>query len=282
MSAKGVMVVYKTTNQINGKFYVGKDTKNNPEYLGSGLILLKAIKKYGRYNFIKEILQVCETQEQLNAAEIYWIEKLDATNLGYNIATGGKGGKTTENVWNKGLTKETDERVKLNGLATGKALKGRVQSEKQKAKRAKSLTGLRRTEETKNKQSRALKEFHANRGRFPEETKLKISETLKRSHPASITTLQCLICGKEFQRRECREKSRIKENKNGPYCSKSCLLKGVVRVISFVKLTCLFCKHEFEKKASREKERIKRGMVGPFCDPLCANRYRSEKMRGES
>jgi hypothetical protein len=33
------MIIYKTTNLVNGKYYVGKDEKNNPEYLGSGKIL---------------------------------------------------------------------------------------------------------------------------------------------------------------------------------------------------------------------------------------------------
>ena len=41
------MIVYKTTNLINGKIYIGKDMKNNPNYLGSGTILRRAIKKYG-------------------------------------------------------------------------------------------------------------------------------------------------------------------------------------------------------------------------------------------
>ena len=41
------MIIYKTTNLINGKFYIGKDSKNDPNYLGSGKILKKAFKKYG-------------------------------------------------------------------------------------------------------------------------------------------------------------------------------------------------------------------------------------------
>ncbi len=40
------MIIYKTTNTINGKIYVGQDTRNLPKYLGSGKLLHKAIKKY--------------------------------------------------------------------------------------------------------------------------------------------------------------------------------------------------------------------------------------------
>ena len=38
------MIVYKTTNLINGKIYVGKDSNDNPNYLGSGQIIKSAIR----------------------------------------------------------------------------------------------------------------------------------------------------------------------------------------------------------------------------------------------
>jgi group I intron endonuclease len=88
------MVIYKTTNLLNGKFYVGKDTKNDPNYLGSGHILKRSIKKYGRHNFKKEIIEVCSSEEHLNERERYWItelkcrERIDC----YNIGEGGIGG----------------------------------------------------------------------------------------------------------------------------------------------------------------------------------------------
>ena len=54
------MIIYKTINLINGKIYIGQDTKNDPNYLGSGKIIKEAIKKYGKKNFtedsIKELL----------------------------------------------------------------------------------------------------------------------------------------------------------------------------------------------------------------------------------
>lgn len=88
------MIIYKTTNLVNGKIYIGQDSNDNPKYLGSGKILTLAIKKYGNNNFKKEILERCISKEQLNNMEIYWIHKLDSMNLnvGYNISNGGQGG----------------------------------------------------------------------------------------------------------------------------------------------------------------------------------------------
>ena len=97
------MIIYKTTNLINGKFYVGQDSNNNPEYYGSGNLLKKAIKKYGKENFIKETLEDCSTEEELNEREKYWIKETRAQELGYNIAEGGQGGNT--------YTEETRQRI---------------------------------------------------------------------------------------------------------------------------------------------------------------------------
>jgi hypothetical protein len=65
------MIIYKTTNLINGKFYIGKDERNKDDYLGSGLLLNRAIKKYGINNFIKEIIEQCDTREELCTREKY-------------------------------------------------------------------------------------------------------------------------------------------------------------------------------------------------------------------
>jgi group I intron endonuclease len=98
------MIIYKTTNLINNKIYIGQDSKNNPKYLGSGLILKKAIKKYGEKNFKKEILEHCINQDELNEREKYWIKELNSiVPNGYNITDGGTGGNTILNYTNEQL-----------------------------------------------------------------------------------------------------------------------------------------------------------------------------------
>jgi len=120
------MVIYKTTNIINGKIYVGKDERNDPGYLGSGYILKKAINKYGKHNFIKEILEDCNDRETLNSRERFWINKLNCldSNIGYNVAEGGTGGNTYAG-------KNEDELIKIKKKISD-AGKGRVFSEEHK------------------------------------------------------------------------------------------------------------------------------------------------------
>lgn len=91
-----MLIIYKTTNKINGKIYIGKHSQDGLEfdgYLGSGLAINNAIKKYGRENFVRETLEVVEDKRIVNEREIFWISELDSTNkkIGYNIQKGGDG-----------------------------------------------------------------------------------------------------------------------------------------------------------------------------------------------
>lgn len=90
------MVIYLTKNNINHKYYIGKDSKNDPKYLGSGVLLIKAIAKYGKEHFTKEIIDTATTIDELNLLEQKHIAQYDATNddMSYNIASGGQGGNT--------------------------------------------------------------------------------------------------------------------------------------------------------------------------------------------
>lgn len=53
--------IYITTNIVNGKKYIGKHTGYvDDNYLGSGSLLKKAISKYGKQNFRREIIVICD------------------------------------------------------------------------------------------------------------------------------------------------------------------------------------------------------------------------------
>ena len=87
------MVIYKTTNLVNGKQYIGRDSRNNPNYLGSGVFLKRAINKYGKENFKKEIIEECSSFEELIEREEYWLIYCNAGDnpLFYNLQNCGKG-----------------------------------------------------------------------------------------------------------------------------------------------------------------------------------------------
>ena len=63
--------IYKTTNLCTGKIYIGKHIADSfdTSYIGSGVILLKAIKKHGKENFSCVLLEAVSTEEELNARE---------------------------------------------------------------------------------------------------------------------------------------------------------------------------------------------------------------------
>jgi len=115
------MIIYKTTNLANGMIYVGKDKHNNPNYIGSGKILKRAIKKNGKGNFKKEILEHV-TDENWHERERYWIKKLDSRNrdIGYNILEGGRGGASSgeqNGMYGKTHSPETMKIIKAKASA---------------------------------------------------------------------------------------------------------------------------------------------------------------------
>jgi group I intron endonuclease len=88
-------ITYVTICKINKKIYVGQKkilTKDFKTYLGSGIKIKLAIKKYGYENFYRETIEY-NTSANIDDRETYWIAALSATDpkIGYNIAKGGKG-----------------------------------------------------------------------------------------------------------------------------------------------------------------------------------------------
>lgn len=122
-------VFYKTTNLIDEKYYYGihSTDKINDNYLGSGVWLLRAIKKYGKENFKKEVLAVFDTRE-----EAFFIEKsvvtrelIEDRNC-YNITCGGKGNPNAYKIVQKRIENKKKEKHITNKL------KGERRTEAQK------------------------------------------------------------------------------------------------------------------------------------------------------
>jgi hypothetical protein len=84
--------IYKTTNTLNGKFYVGKHETKNPfdSYIGSGVALLRAVEKYGRKHFVKDVLHIYTTGREMDLAEKILV--VVDSEVSYNLGRGGEGG----------------------------------------------------------------------------------------------------------------------------------------------------------------------------------------------
>lgn len=97
---KPICGIYKITNQINGKCYIGQSIDIEKRWKQHKLqsswrkqkekILYKAFTKYGLNNFIFEIIEECQRKD-LDKREIYWIKKFDSYKNGYNMTKGGQG-----------------------------------------------------------------------------------------------------------------------------------------------------------------------------------------------
>ena len=89
-------VIYCITCLLNGMKYVGQTTRSVErrfkEHARAKNHLGNAIRKYGRENFTIKILEKCETPDQLNEREIFWIREINCKSPnGYNLTDGGEG-----------------------------------------------------------------------------------------------------------------------------------------------------------------------------------------------
>lgn len=133
-SRKFKVIIYKLTNTINGKKYVGQtiftveerwkehvaDTKR-----GSNRLLCKAIRKYGENSFILTQIDTATSKEELNKKEVEWIAELKTFRFGggtgYNMNIGGGS--------NSGYKASEETKKKLSIASTG-----RLHTEEAKAK----------------------------------------------------------------------------------------------------------------------------------------------------
>ena len=94
MSIYNHHLVYKTTNCITGKIYIGVHSTNDPDdsYLGSGINIIESIKKYGKDNFTKEVLFDFPTRKEASDKEKELVtEEFVLRQDTYNASTGGIG-----------------------------------------------------------------------------------------------------------------------------------------------------------------------------------------------
>lgn len=191
--------IYKITNLINGKIYVGqrktdKDIEKD-NYFGSGKLITKSIQKRGKVNFKKEVIEICDNWDRLNEREVYWIKELKSLHPnGYNLCKGGRGGVScgeNHHLYKKSQKTETKEKIR------------------------KSLSGRKRPKEAVIKQleTRSKKEYH-----ITEEHKRIVSKNFKGKNQTEEQLRKLSIVRKgrvsgmkdKHHTEEAKEKNRIK------------------------------------------------------------------------
>jgi len=129
--------IYKITNLINGKIYIGQSVnpqgrwcrhKSDAKLGKNKKHFANAIRKYGVYNFIFEIIVQAKSLEDIDQAEIDCIKQYKASdkNYGYNISLGGNGKRI--------VSEQTRKKI-------SEFMSGRVPSEENLKRRSKSMIG---------------------------------------------------------------------------------------------------------------------------------------------
>ena len=197
--------IYLTTNNVNGKTYVGqhKYKKLYDGYIGSGSLLRRAINKYGKDNFTIEYLETDLSEDEVDWLEQWYIEVL---NPYYNISKGGQGVRYRETVTaqesliknsetNKRKWKDPvyrawmmEKRAKRRGVPLPKSeeskqhIRESIQRRKDAGTYKPPMKGKHHSEETKRRMSEAQKGRKKPHKGIPrsEECRRKIAESNRR------------------------------------------------------------------------------------------------------
>ena len=172
---KSIYTIYQITNKINNKIYIGvhKATDPNDNYMGSGLLIKRAIKKHGTDNFTKEILFEYDDKEDayLKEAEIVNEDFITNSNS-YNLKIGGIGGSNVHSDASKAkMSRTTIEWYQNNPMSDETKLKIAKSTKKRFLFEPVSY-------ETKERMSKSQQERHQTTP-FSDESKTKMSVTQK-------------------------------------------------------------------------------------------------------
>lgn len=212
--------IYKTTNILNNKIYIGKKKGDfDKKYLGSGKYLWNAINKNGKDVFTVEVIEFTNSENEQCLREKYWIKYYRDLNVPmYNIADGGEGGdivsyltledritrihKLKKNSHFANLTPEQDK------LYRQKAWKSRRDNGNDK-----------QTKEQIQQRSKHLKEFY----KTPKGLKLR-KETSERNIAKGLATRKQFIDWWYSESRYCKTCGVLLTEiyGSGVYCSKRC------------------------------------------------------------
>jgi len=168
-----MFILYLTRNNVNNKIYIGVHSQSIfgfDGYLGSGSILHHAIKKYGRHNFIRETLRICDSYwEAFRLESLAVDEKFISRSDTYNRKLGGFGGWTNKNKrWNAAQHLKCPKRGERNGMFG----KNHAQISKEKMSREKTIQYQNLSEREKLRRRQILIDVNTGRKLSPDHRKL--------------------------------------------------------------------------------------------------------------
>lgn len=194
------MIIYKVTNTLNGKVYVGQTVKTLKERWAkhlsdkSGCLGIKsALKKYGPENFTIEQIDQAESLEELNKKESEWIAIIGSLSpFGYNLTTGGDHYRLSQESRDKMSKSLTGRKLSKSHIEKmSERMRNRIVSQETREKTSKRCKG--KTTWAKGKKFTAdhrAKISAASVGKVvSEETKQKLSDHFK-GHKQSQETLE--------------------------------------------------------------------------------------------
>lgn len=169
--------IYLTENLVNGKKYIGQHrrTEFDTTYYGSGVLLSKAIQKYGKEHFKVTVLCECFSEEELNEKERLFIAEHNAVESCnyYNIADGGSNANC--------LAGKSDDELKDIVSRWKESMNSRAEEDKQKTyeKWLHSLNSVSEEELALRKQRQSNGSRRARANRTPEQEKERVDKILE-------------------------------------------------------------------------------------------------------
>ncbi len=271
-------IVYKTTNLVNNKYYIGvHHVKGRNSYLGSGKLLKQAINKYGKDKFKRETLfEYNDPDDAYNKEKELVTEDVVNDKMSYNLTLGGGKppgysgkdhylyGKRGKEHPCYGTKRSLETRLKMS-----RALKGKKKSPEHVRKMSIARKGKHKGEE------------HWNYGRVtPEKVRKKIGaankgKLCKYDHyidGRAVVEIECHVCGKKVFKRADHINSK-KDKKY--YCSLACnkidnrKYKLRKNGRGAVEVTCDYCGKKYLKRIDNIKERN-------YCTAICNIRAKKE------
>lgn len=270
---KKYIVVYKIVNIINNKEYVGVHRTNNinDSYLGSGKLIRKAVEKYGKYNFKKEILFIFDNDEE--GERMAFEEEGRIVNVEYtlredtyNISVGGNINPVMHGENNPFFNKKHSQEL-IEQIANKN--RGRISTEEQRKRNSEASkevwkregfrekmieisTGKKRSEKTK----RLMSESRMGK-KLSEETKKKLSETKKKmfqDEDYKKTILSKIITPERNKKISETKKNRVRSEKENEHLLK--LNKDPEKIRKTAE------KHRGMKRSAETRANISAAMIG--------------------